>query len=283
MNTFHKQITRIGILLLVSLQMAGSAQAAPRMLHVFVALCDNEYQGIVPVPTKLGNGDDPDNNLYWGAMYGVKTFLNKSRHWTLLATIENPSPVPPQTRWKWFPQFKKPTQPVLERCIFRHVKDDVYLVADAYQGKEIKRAVVDFLNAASGTTRDTVTIQAGGESVALPIHGGSQLLVYVGHDGLMDFRLNAYPEKQDEELREAIILACLSKQYFSEAVVQAGVKPLLWTTGLMAPEAYTLESALEGWIASETDEQIHARAAKAYHTYQQCGLNAAKRLFATGM
>src|SRR5687768_2778496 len=42
-----------------------------RVVHVFVALCDNEYQGIVPVPARIGNGDDPDNNLYWGAAYGV--------------------------------------------------------------------------------------------------------------------------------------------------------------------------------------------------------------------
>ena len=26
--------------------------------HILVALCDNKYQGIVPVPTKIGNGQD---------------------------------------------------------------------------------------------------------------------------------------------------------------------------------------------------------------------------------
>ncbi|HST23582.1 MAG TPA: hypothetical protein VLR90_20895, partial [Blastocatellia bacterium] len=36
-----------------------------RVIHVLVALCDNEHQGIVPVPAKIGNGDDPQNNLYW--------------------------------------------------------------------------------------------------------------------------------------------------------------------------------------------------------------------------
>lgn len=30
-----------------------------RTIHVFVALCDNEHQGIVPVPEIFGNGDDP--------------------------------------------------------------------------------------------------------------------------------------------------------------------------------------------------------------------------------
>ena len=40
-----------------------------------VALADNDHQGIVPVPRQLGDGDDPANNLYWGARYGVKTYF----------------------------------------------------------------------------------------------------------------------------------------------------------------------------------------------------------------
>ena len=39
-----------------------------RVIHAFVALCDNKNQGIVPVQEKLGNGDDAQNNLYWGAL-----------------------------------------------------------------------------------------------------------------------------------------------------------------------------------------------------------------------
>ena len=50
-----------------------------RTVHVFVALADNEHQGIVPVPAKLGNGEDPEHNLYWGSAYGVKTFFHAFR------------------------------------------------------------------------------------------------------------------------------------------------------------------------------------------------------------
>ena len=46
--------------------------------------------------------------------------------------------------------------------------------------------------------------------------------------------------------------------------------------------AYTLKSALDGWIARETADQIRDRAASAYDKYQKCGFNAARRLFATG-
>jgi hypothetical protein len=37
-----------------------------KQVRVYVALCDNESQGIVPVPAKIGNCNDPDQNLYWG-------------------------------------------------------------------------------------------------------------------------------------------------------------------------------------------------------------------------
>ena len=58
---------------------AASAQdSAPRTVHVFVALADNQSQGIIPVPAKLGNGEDPEHNLYWGSAYGVRTFFARS-------------------------------------------------------------------------------------------------------------------------------------------------------------------------------------------------------------
>src|SRR3712207_6590162 len=48
-----------------------------KVIHVLVALCDNENQGIVPVPAFLGNGEDAPRNLYWGAAFGIKTFFSK--------------------------------------------------------------------------------------------------------------------------------------------------------------------------------------------------------------
>lgn len=52
-----------------------------RTIHVFVALADNEHQGIVPVAAKLGNGEDAEHNLYWGSAYGIKTFFSRSPDW----------------------------------------------------------------------------------------------------------------------------------------------------------------------------------------------------------
>ena len=70
--------------------------------------------------------------------------------------------------------------------------------------------------------------------------------------------------------------------YFTEEIKKAGALPALWTTHLMAPEAYTLEAALEGWIKNEDWNAIEERAAQAYHKYQKCGINGARNLFTTG-
>ena len=240
------------------------AQETPRVAHVFVALADNQNQGIVPVPPRLGNGSDPVHNLYWGAAAGVKTFFMRSADWTLLNCT---------TRL---------TSTILERCVFKYRDAAVYLVADAYQGNEIKQAIVDFFDAASGGTTETVTASHGSLTVSIPARAGSNLIAFVGHDGLMDFRLPGAPQKRDNKHRDAIILACASKQYFAASLRTGGAYPLLWTTNLMAPEAYTLKAALDGWIQHESGEQIRERAASAYDKYQKCGLRGARRLFASG-
>lgn len=253
------------ILAAVAFVAASAAFAqGPRTVHVFVALADNQHQGIVPVPAKLGNGEDAEHNLYWGSAYGVKTFFTRS------------------AEWKQVTCGGKPKAEILERCIFRLRAANVYLVADAYRGVEIKQAILDFLDSAAGDGAEMITVTDGSDSLSLPIRGGANLVAYIGHDGLMDFQLPRFPRKKNDAHRDAVVLACASKQFFAQPVRASGAYPLLWTTGLMAPEAYTLKSALDGWIAGENNEQIRDRAAGAYDHYQKCGLRAAHRLLTTG-
>jgi len=233
-----------------------------KMIHVFVALCDNVNQGIVPVSPALGNGEDPARNLYWGARFGVKTHFKNSKEWKLVAELQNPR------------------APILERLIFKHKTEDAFLVADAYRGAEIKQATVDFLEAASGASREEINIE--GRKFGLSKGARAHMVAYVGHDGLMDFRLTSYAKRQDDATRDAVILACFSKSYFTAPLRETGANPLLWTTNLMAPEAYVLKAATDGWLAGESGAQVRERAAKAYHAYQKCGLKAARGLFASG-
>lgn len=232
-----------------------------RTIHVFVALCDNEYQGIVPVPAKLGNGKEPNSNLYWGAAYGVKSYLKyKTDDWKLIESIKPDNPL------------------ILERLLFKHIKQDVYILADAYDGEKIKNCVENFLKAAN--RQSPIQIKHG--TTPLKFGGNSNLLAYLGHDGLMDFNVTIDYESSEGKSRDVIILACYSKSYFSPELKKAKVNPILWTTHLMAPEAYTLKAAIDGWMINESGAQIDERAAQAYNKYQKCGINGARNLFTTG-
>jgi hypothetical protein len=263
MNLMVSRPMTLQLLAFFLLASSCAGQATPRVVHVFVALADNQHQGIVPVPAALGNGGDPRRNLYWGAAYGVKTYFKASKDWQLF----------------WSGRGRKDA--ILERCVFKSVANDVYLVADAYEGSQIKSAVTDFLAAAAGVAAESLSVKTNSTEISLALGGASDLVVYVGHDAFMDFQVTPIAGTKGNKLRRTIVLACASKSFFAPYIRQTGAEPLLWTTGLMAPEAYTLKAALDGWIAHEDDEAIRRRAAQAYDKYQKCGARAALTLFAT--
>lgn len=238
---------------------ASQIDTLAKSIHIFVALCDNQYQGIVPVPAKIGNGQDLNNNLYWGCGYGIRTFFKNSKEWKLLRS-------------------QKPDSIKLERLVFKHRTKNYYLIADAYNGKYIKKCTQDFLRASCGGNKDTVML----DHKIIGCSGNSSLLGYIGHDGLMDFQLTETFKNSDGKKRDIIILACYSKSYFSSHLKSALVNPLVWSTGLMAPEAYTIHDATTGYTNNENNESIRSRAALAYSTYQKCSLRAARNLLVTG-
>ena len=250
-------------ILLFCLQDVATGQTKPRVVHVFVALADNQHQGIVPVPVALGNGDDPARNLYWGAAFGVRTFFRKSADWKEIATIPRPKSY------------------ILERSVFQERAGRVLLVADAYRGNEIKQALTDFFHAAAGAPDKEPLLSSVIGGVSYQVPSNAELVVYVGHDGLMDFPLAIDFAGRSSTPHSAIILACASRSYFRDLLRASGATPLLWTTGLMAPEAYTLKAALDGWMQHERKDQVRKRAAAAYSQYQKCSDAAALRLFSS--
>ncbi|WP_299835419.1 hypothetical protein [uncultured Tenacibaculum sp.] len=248
------------VLFLISF-IAVKSFSQTKTIHVFVALCDNKNQDIVPVPKKLGNGQDPKNNLYWGALYGVKSFFKyKAKDWKMISTLKTNS------------------SDILERVLFKHKTRDVYLLADAYDGKKIKTCTEDFLKASNHQNEENIIT----DSIKLKFGGASNLIAYVGHDGLMEFDVNINYQKCKEKKKDVIILACFSKHYFSKEIKQANANPLLWTTNLMAPEAYTLDASITTWLNQSSSLQIKESAAKAYHKYQKCGMRGARSLFSSG-
>ena len=111
-----------------------------KTIHVYVTLADNG-QGIVSSNESLENGSDLYHNQYWGALYGVKQFFEKSHNWELIDDdVFTPNLV-------------------LKRLVFRHKSQGAYLIADAYSGSyDQLRATNDMFRSLSGWHNNFIMI-----------------------------------------------------------------------------------------------------------------------------
>ena len=232
--------TLLTILLLATVT-AALAQAEHKQVRVFVALCDNKTQGIVPVGEKIGNGDDPDANLYWGCSDGFGSFFRRSGRWKVIASDKDVSAT------------------ILRRLTLQHTDGSIDLVADAYKGSEIRQCLKDFEVAASSNKFDVVA--------------------FIGHNGLMDFNLEV-PKKREGNDTDVIVLCCLSDKYFGDRLRALGCSPILMTQQLMYPGSFLLHAALEKWRSGATPTDIRTAAAAAYAKNQKISARAATGVFA---
>ncbi|MBK1853421.1 hypothetical protein JO972_00465 [Verrucomicrobiaceae bacterium 5K15] len=235
-----------------------------KVVHTFVALCDNASQGIAPVPSKIGNGNDPANNLYWGCSDGSRAYFSKSKQWRRHST------------------GKAKDQPaILERLVFQHKQSRTVMVVDAWRGSEIKECMAQFCQSMAGQRYESVTIKDDQGEHRVNLAGGADLLAFIGHNGLMEFSLPALPanpkRKQDVS---AVVLCCKSDRFFQKHTEPSGVTPLVMTASNMYPGAFILHDVIEGWLKHEDRGQLRLRAAKAYAKNQKISTKSALNVFA---
>jgi hypothetical protein len=156
----------------------------------------------------------------------------------------------------------------------------VFIVADAWDGAHAKPALQAFLEMTAGRGRETVRTTDESGELELAGGGAAHLVVFVGHNGLMEFSLSPPdPAAAADQARSAVVLACSSREYFLDHLRAAAAHPLLLTTGFMAPEAYTLDAAVRAWITKGTTASVKEEAAQAYDRFQKSGIGAARGLF----
>lgn len=217
------------------------ALAESKRIHVFVALADNASQGIAPVPAKIGNGDDANENLYWGSSEGFRSIFGRSKSWKLEKTEADPTPE------------------ILERRSFRHASKDCVLVAEAWRGKNIHQCL---------------------EAFFANLHDRrSDLTAFIGHNGLMDAPVAASVLDASGKSTDAIILCCISGSYFKPHLEALKARPVLTTEQLMYPGSFLLRDALEVWLRNGSRPEIRMAAAKAYAANQGISIKAAAGVF----
>ena len=248
--------------LLFLMLMLSPCAAAERVIHIFVALADNTSQGIQRVPPKIGNGDDAENNLYWGCDDGVKTVFLRSKVWKRIAVADPDG-----------------EGPILERLVFQNASVGAWLVADAYRGKEIKQCLTDYLSAMAGNLK--VEAAAGSRRVAAG--GAADFVAYAGHDGLMEFELQTPVAAADMKPKTAIALCCVSRTFFASHMETLKATPLILTTQLMYPAAQVLHQSINGWLAGKDGKACLQLAAAAYAANQKISVKSAAGVFSTGL
>lgn len=220
--------------------LCGVLTAASKQVRVFVASCDNKTQGIQPVAANIGNGDDAQSNLYWGCSDGFAGFFTKSKQWKVIANKKDLNAT------------------VLSELSLKHSLQDIELIAYAYRGSAIKQCITDFEQAAACAKHD--------------------LVVYIGHNGLMDFEVPA-PKWECTNTTDVMVLCCMSDKYFSQRLRISGCRTRLMTSQLMYPGSFLLHAALEQWGKGASNADILGAAAASYAQNQKISPAAAKGVF----
>jgi hypothetical protein len=250
----------------------------PLVATIYVALCDNDNQGIVKVKNRrICQGDTPEHNLYWAAAGGLWATLARA-HWQQLAmTRFDDGALAVKAVWR-----KRFTPGGALRA--RGVREpfDVVVVGLGYRGSRIRTAMMDYLRAVN---TDHVGPSAAGAADAWA-GGKSHVVGYIGHDYFYDVD-DAGPllaqNQGDSVLHKGVFaLACTGHRLIRPAIQRCNAHIFLLNRTLGFPGAWAAEAILAAVAEGEPMRTIHRRAATAFAQGQGISLAASLGAFAYG-
>ncbi len=251
----------------------------PLVATVYVALCDNDSQGIVPVKNKkICRGDDADNNLYWASSGGLFGHA-RTKGWKRLSVEDNPTPdIAVRAIWT-----KKLFASGMLRKMGVKGSIEVILVGLAYRGERIRQTMVDYLKAVNRDEAEQLTLKDGR---VIDAYGKSHIIGWVGHDYFMDEP--DVPQLILETRGESVLdkgvfgLACISDEYFRPAIERENVHILALNRQLTFPSAFTILGILGAVAAGKDHLGIHREAVKAFSEGQKRPAGEMMRVFSYG-
>jgi hypothetical protein len=210
----------------------------PLRIRVYVALCDNDSQGIVKVKNpKICDGDVPERNIYWGTKGGLAGFMRSASFRLLSAERLGAGPITLRSLWTK-----------------RFGKTDVIVEGLAYRGREIRTAMLDFVRAVHDD---------GALAVDEP-----HLVAYVGHNYFLDtaeVREFRDASRATGHLAKGVLaLSCLGDQHIRPYIGRATAPILLLNNNLTYPGAWSIGGVIEGIARRMTPRAIRDSAARAF-------------------
>lgn len=249
----------------------------PLVTVVVVPLCSNDQIDCGSGPA--GKAGNLDTNLYWGAIFGARRFLErKNSGWERVDL---------QTRHQVRGALAGSTEldeGTLQRAVYRRRIEgaawkrdapvEQLLVLEAVHGGFIDIAVDRFWSLATGGGR--VRFQDDGKPRDVRVHVAG----YAGHNRLMDGKQLPAPPTNKASAIPSFVLACYSEPYFAGALDAAGSKALVSTRALMAPEGYVVEAAARALGDNRAAPDVRDHTVRAYAHWQKLSWGVASAMFA---
>jgi hypothetical protein len=258
---------------------ADLERGRPLVATVYVALCDNDSQGIVPVKNpRICDGRRPEANMYWATRGGLKGYLKRAG-WKRVSTVEEPrAGVAMEVVWHKRYRARGELRKRGARGSF-----DVYLVSVVFWGDRIREANIEYLRAVNRDDSRRFDLGDRGEVV---YGGASHVVGYIGHDYFFDvsdpLELIA-PTRGDSELHKgSFALACAGHQLIRPAITRDNSHILLLNRHLAFPGAWTVGGLIRGITAGQDGRGIHREAAKEFAKGMEKPFGVVVRTFAHG-
>ncbi len=248
-----------------SADVAAAVQGGrPLVVHVTVPLCSNAQ--IDCGSSIAGKPADLEHNVYWGAAFGARRFFERKRSdWERVELIRGEGIF-------------------LERAIYRRMVPgapfgraeavEEIVVLQAVHGDAIDKAVDHLWAMATEGARVSFRDGDRARSEAVSVAG------YAGHNRLMDGKKLPEPRRAGGAPIPSFVLACMSEPYFGPSLREAGSKPLVMTSSLMAPEGYLIDAIARGLGDNLSPAELRARAVAAYARWQKLTPRQAGSVFA---
>ena len=253
----------------------------PLVLTAYVALCDNDFQGIVKVKNpKICNGEKPGSNLYWGTGGGLKGYL-KNEGWKNVLYKDTPNEnLAVKAIWK---RTFKPGKKLAQKGVSE--KFDVYIVGLGYRGVKIRQAMIDFVKAVH---RDRERTEKLTDDLTLTCGGASHLVGYIGHNYFLDITeadtkgIIKKAAGESKLPKGVFALSCLGTEYIKPAIKRPNAHILMLNKSFTYPGAWTVGGIVKAIAAGKNAAGIHHTASKAFAEGKKKKLGAILSSFSYG-
>jgi hypothetical protein len=239
------------------------AAGRPLVVQVHVPLCEGT---IIPCGNaRLGDGGSPETNLYWATDEGFVGWFGRRRSgWREVLRGDGDAAgdrdVLEVRVWS-----RTMATPAAWRRRGAPATFPLYVVAFAWRGTAIDRALAAYLDDLYGTGHREVTLRDGTRLVA---GGGAQLVGYTGHNRLYDVDPPDWAalEQPGAPVRGTIAIACNTGPFMADHVAAVRRVPLVFTRDFLMASAGAFEGAVLELATGGGYRAIRDGAARGYAT-----------------